>query len=297
MNQFDTYNERKKYISWIFLPCVIAFLLQFAATIMVIEASFVYSMGSFAGNGMVEYLDYIYGILDSNEFYSAIYAIYAGVGAILLGTIFHNMFMKGKSYSIKGHSSNLGYTFGGVVLFCIGMEYVSIYLLNSLGNAIPAWMEEYEQVIESAGLTGDISPLMILYALVLGPVVEELIFRGITYHSAAKVMSFQWAIVVQAILFGAFHMNHLQSAYAFVLGLGLGYIMYLYDNIIITILIHMAYNIIGTICSEVLPIGGDTAITFFLCVLTSLVVTYLGMILLKKGAVVPVKNEEEEADI
>jgi hypothetical protein len=47
----------------------------------------------------------------------------------------------------------------------------------------------------------------------------------------------------------------------------------------------------------VLPVGGDTPITFFLCVFTALAVTYFGMVLLKKGAVEPVKNEEEEADI
>jgi membrane protease YdiL (CAAX protease family) len=138
---------------------------------------------------------------------------------------------------------------------------------------------------------------MIVYALILGPICEELIFRGVTYHSAAKVMPYYWAIIVQAILFGAFHMNHLQSLYAFVLGLGLGYIMYLYDNIIITILIHMAYNIIGTVLSELLPVGGNTPITFFMCVLFALLVTYGGVILLKKGAIIPIKNEEENTDI
>jgi membrane protease YdiL (CAAX protease family) len=297
MDQFNAYREKRKYVRWIFLPCIIAFLLQFAATLFVIQVSVVYTLGTFKGNSFEDYVAYVTTVMENSNFYSSIYMIYTVVGVILLGYFFNKMFMQSKSYSLKGHSSNLGFTIGGVVLFCIGMEYVSIYLLNSVGSAIPEWMAEYEQVLESAGLMGDVSPLMIVYALVLGPVCEELIFRGLTYHSAAKVMPYYWAIIVQAILFGAFHMNHLQSLYAFVLGLGLGYIMYLYDNLIITILIHMAYNIIGTICSEFIPIGGNTPITFFFSVLFALIVTYGGIILLKKGAVIPVKNEEENTDI
>ena len=297
MDQFNAFREKRKYVTWIFMPCIIAFLLQFAATLFVIQVAVVYSLGTFSGKSFEDFVAYITTVMEGSNFYTSIYIIYTVVGVVLLGYIFNKMFMQSKSYSLKGRSSNLGFTIGGVVLFSIGMEYVSVYLLNSVGAAIPEWMAEYEQVLESAGLMGDVSPLMIVYALVLGPVCEELIFRGLTYHSAAKVMPYYWAIVVQAILFGAFHMNHLQSLYAFVLGLGLGYIMYLYDNIIITILIHMAYNIIGTIASEYLPVGGNTPITFFMCVLFALIVTWGGVVLLRKGAIIPVNNEQENADI
>ncbi len=297
MDQFNAYREKRKYVSWIFMPCIIAFLLQFAATLFVIQVAVVYSLGNFSGNSFEEYVAYVTTMMNDSNFYTSIYIIYTVLGVVIMGYFFNKMFMQSKSYSLKGRSSNIGYTLGGVVLFSIGMEYVSIYLLNSVGSAIPEWMAEYEQVLESAGLMGDVSPLMIVYALILGPICEELIFRGVTYHSAAKVMPYYWAIIVQAILFGAFHMNHLQSLYAFVLGLGLGYIMYLYDNIIITILIHMAYNIIGTVLSELLPVGGNTPITFFMCVLFALLVTYGGVILLKKGAIIPIKNEEENTDI
>ena len=297
MDQFNAYREKRKYVSWIFMPCIIAFLLQFAATLFVIQVAVVYSLGNFDGNSFEEYVAYVTTMMNDSNFYTSIYIIYTVLGVVIMGYFFNKMFMQSKSYSLKGRSSNIGYTLGGVVLFSIGMEYVSIYLLNSVGSAIPEWMAEYEQVLESAGLMGDVSPLMIVYALILGPICEELIFRGVTYHSAAKVMPYYWAIIVQAILFGAFHMNHLQSLYAFVLGLGLGYIMYLYDNIIITILIHMAYNIIGTVLSELLPVGGNTPITFFVCVLFALLVTYGGVILLKKGAIIPIKNEEENTDI
>jgi membrane protease YdiL (CAAX protease family) len=206
------------------------------------------------------------------------------------------MFMKGKTYSVKGISKNVPVTIAGVALFCIGMQYVSIFIMNALAAAKPAWMEEYEALLESAGLDGNISVILGLYAVLLGPVVEEFIFRGLTQSAASKVMPYYLAIFVQAVLFGAFHMNPIQSCYAFVLGLGLGYIMYLYDNIVITIIIHIIYNIFGTIGSEILPSGGENIITFFFSVLFALIVSYAGLVLLKRSSA-RVKEEGTSADI
>jgi membrane protease YdiL (CAAX protease family) len=109
-------------------------------------------------------------------------------------------------------------------------------------------------------------------------------------------MPYYLAIIVQAILFGAFHMNAIQGCYAFVLGLGMGYVMHLYNNIFVTIIIHMIFNLIGTYGSDFLPYGGDTIIGFFLWMLGSLVVTYVSIILLRKGAS-SVKEKEFTADI
>ena len=150
--------------------------------------------------------------------------------------------------------------------------------------------------MEAAGLDEEISVLMLLYAMILGPIVEEFIFRGLTYSAARKVMHYYLAIVVKAILFGAFHMNPIQSCYAFVLGLGMGYIMYLYDNILLTIAIHIAYNFIGIFFTDAIPLGGDTLISFFLFTLFALVISYLGLVLLRKGAA-SVKDETDFADI
>ena len=136
MDQFNAYREKRKYVRWIFLPCIIAFLLQFAATLFVIQVSVVYTLGTFKGNSFEDYIAYVTTVMENSNFYSSIYLIYTVVGVILLGYFFNKMFMQSKSYSLKGHSSNLGFTIGGVVLFCIGMEYVSIYLLKDRKSVV-----------------------------------------------------------------------------------------------------------------------------------------------------------------
>jgi membrane protease YdiL (CAAX protease family) len=289
-------TDRLKYVTWMFIPTALAFILQFIASAIVMEGAVAYSIGTFKGDTFNELISYMMDLMLSSVSNGLIFVLYAVAGIIIFAYNFHSMFMKGKSYSIKGISSNIPATIGGIVLFSIGMQYVSNYLMNAMGSAFPALLQEYEELLETAGLTEEISVPMAIYALILGPVVEELMFRGITLSSAKKLMPYQVAILVQAILFGAFHMNAIQGAYAFVLGLGLGYIMHLYDNLFFTIIIHIAYNIIGTIGSAFLPMGGDTLVTFFLWVLGALVVSYVGLILLRIGAA-SVNYSEPEADI
>ena len=289
-------SDKRKYIPWIFIPCIIAFVLQFLISVFVMEASVVFTIGTFRGSTWDDMISYLIDTIVAASTNGIIYVLYSVVGIILFIICYNKLFMEGRSYKLKGISKNLPATIGGLVLFCVGMQYVSIALMQALGEMFPAWLEEYEQLMESAGLDEEITILMVLYAIVLGPIVEEIIFRGLTFSAAKKVMPYYWAIIVQALLFGAFHMNPIQSSYAFILGVGMGYIMYLYDNLIITIIVHFIYNFIGIICSGILPAAGDSLISFFFYTLFALIISYFGILLLRKGAA-SVKEKEEFSDI
>ena len=294
MNQKKT--NRGKYIAWIFIPSVLAFIIQFLASVFVMEGGVVYILGTFKGKTITDLLNSIYDMAFSTSLNGMIYVLYSVIGIVLFLNYFNKMFMVEKSYSLKGVSKNVPATIGGILLFCIGMQYVSTFLTSALASAFPTWWEQYEMIMDSLGLEEEVSVLILLYTWILGPIVEELTFRGLTLSAAKKVMPYYMAIIVQAILFGAFHMNPIQSCYAFVLGLGLGYIMHIYDNIIITILIHIVFNFIGTVGAAFLPIGGNTLISFFAWLLGSLIVSYIGLVLLKKGAAA-VKEDDFFADI
>ncbi|MCR4830277.1 MAG: CPBP family intramembrane metalloprotease [Pseudobutyrivibrio sp.] len=288
--------EKKKYIPWIFIPCVVVYILEFVLTIFVMQGSIVYAIGTFDGNTWDELVDYVMDIVMSSATDGWIFVLYSSIGIVLFSICYHRMFMEGKTYRLKGISKNVPMTVGGLVLLCIGMQYVSEFLMDSLSAAFPSWLEEYIEIFEAAGFDGDVSLLLILYVLLLGPIVEEIIFRGIVYSAAKKVMPYYFAIIVQALLFGAFHMNPIQSCYAFVLGLGMGYVMYLYDNLLLSIIIHISYNIMGVFFSGTISFGEGNIVGFFFYTLFALVVTYIGLLLLKKGAN-SVKEEENLADI
>lgn len=64
---------------------------------------------------------------------------------------------------------------------------------------------------------------MFLYASILAPISEELIFRGVVLQSL-RPYGKRFAVVCSAVLFGVFHGNLIQTPYAFLLGIVLGYV-------------------------------------------------------------------------
>ena len=102
---------------------------------------------------------------------------------------------------------------------------------------------------------------MLLYSVLLAPVCEELIFRGTTMHLARRALPFWLANTMQALLFGLFHMNWIQGIYAFALGLVLGYVCEKGGSIYYSILLHILFNLWGTVISTLLPDVGNTVFT------------------------------------
>lgn len=127
-------------------------------------------------------------------------------------------------------------------------------------------------------------PAMFLYTCVLGPVAEELLFRGIVLRTLAPYGK-KLAIVVSALLFGLFHGNLLQTPYAFVLGLVLGYVALQY-RLVWAMLLHVGNNLLFA-CLLPRALAGLPADTQVFWTWTLILVTaYLGACLLASKAVV-----------
>ena len=74
------------------------------------------------------------------------------------------------------------------------------------------------------------------------PIVEELIFRGLILKYFRLNYSLKSAIILSAVIFGMLHGGILQVPIAFVIGLLLAYILFLTDDILYPILIHITIN-------------------------------------------------------
>ncbi len=93
--------------------------------------------------------------------------------------------------------------------------------------------------------------LIILVAVVIGPIIEELIFRKLMIDRLSRFGD-GIAILVSSVAFGLFHGNLHQLFYATFLGFMLGYIYTRTGNCLYTILLHMLINFFGSVA--VLPI-------------------------------------------
>ena len=88
----------------------------------------------------------------------------------------------------------------------------------------------------------------VLSTLILPPLVEELIFRGLIQKYLERAgMRWILANVVQAVLFGVFHQNLVQGIYAALLGFALGFVAHRYNTLTASMLMHMFYNLMGTL--------------------------------------------------
>ena len=133
----------------------------------------------------------------------------------------------------------------GLCLVANGIAMVLQYLT-------PALFEQYMQLMETAGM-GE-NPVTIIAAVLLAPIGEELLCRGIIMHYGKKMaagigsekVSFWIANVLQALLFGIMHGNFVQGTYAFILGMGLGLLCHRYKSLYPAMLCHFAVNFLST---------------------------------------------------
>ncbi len=106
---------------------------------------------------------------------------------------------------------------------------------------LPEMVENYMEMAEVAGLGTNL--FVVLAAIILAPIGEEYVCRGLTQKFAKKAFGKFWiANLLQAFLFGLIHMNWVQGIYAFVIGLVLGWLVERYDSIVLAMILHCVVN-------------------------------------------------------
>ena len=85
---------------------------------------------------------------------------------------------------------------------------------------------------------------------ILGPIVEEILFRGLVFNELRKNMPVALAVVLQGLAFGAYHMNWTQFLYAAPLGILFGLVYLWTRSIWSTILVHIFFNTTGVVIAQ-----------------------------------------------
>ena len=75
-------SEKGKYVKWVFLPIIIAYVIQIIVEIMAAQGAVVYVMAMFKGTTGAEMIQDINDIIVSGTFNSLIQVVYAIVIAI-----------------------------------------------------------------------------------------------------------------------------------------------------------------------------------------------------------------------
>lgn len=170
----------------------------------------------------------------------------------------------------------------GIVLLVPGAQFMSSIVSGMITMVFPSWLEQYEALLESAGLNGEVPLLMMIYSVCLAPISEELVFRGVTMRIAKRAFPFWIANIIQAFLFGIFHLNPLQSCYTFIVGLFMGYICERGSTLYHSILFHFLFNLWGTTASQWLIVE-DVTLQGLIVLIGTIVGLTGGLHFFKKG--------------
>ena len=161
------------------------------------------------------------------------------VGIAILDAWKGRDFRKGEIFAKEAPMK--GRTFLCMLCFCMGAQMINSLWITLLELLLQPFGRSVMPILES--VAGDTDSFgMFLYASILAPVWEELLFRGYVLR-ALRPYGKRFAILGSALLFGLFHGNLLQTPYAVAMGLVFGYMTVEY-SVVWAILLHMFNNLV-----------------------------------------------------
>ncbi len=162
-----------------------------------------------------------------------------------------------------------------------------VFLLNFFFTLLTLIVAYSVSIEDSETVLTSITPLAILFEIIatviLGPAVEELIFRGVLLNRLKIRIGVIPAILVSSILFGLGH-ESIGIASAFIFGICMCILYLKTDNILTTISLHALNNFVVTILDS---LHIDTLMFefpwFSIITILSLISTVLIVIYMYKG--------------
>lgn len=150
---------------------------------------------------------------------------------------------------------------GWTALMGLSMIFLLDFLL-SIFDFLPNWLEESFDLLES-DFVG------ILAVSVLGPILEEMLFRGAVTRELLKHYKPKKAILISGLIFGLFHINPAQVLPAMLIGFVLAWLYWRTKSIVPGIIIHIINNSLSCYLSVAYPnedslfeLIGNAAVSF-----------------------------------
>lgn len=189
---------------------------------------------------------------------------------MIFGFIFYKVYKKyHNDYNQKIEIKSIG------ILIILGMVLNLSYnlILGSL-NKFFTFTNNYDAI--------NISVLTYIVCTgILGPILEELLFRGIVFNKLKTFNKQMRSILLVTLIFALFHSNPVQMLYAFCLGFILIYVYEKYKNIIAPMIVHIASNIMN-IFTCMLIINDNYVLNLLLLILSLIILIIIYMNMMKK---------------
>lgn len=236
-----------------FFKSIIPFLLVWVIQIVItIPMTIIYAIKTLneSGGDFDSLMGSLMTISSDQNFTQSVNVLYGIAALIIFGIWYYRVFVKPFRKRTRKYPTGFSFhTIASVIFLAVGLQYVCTLVVDLIGRIRPEWIMKYNQMMETAGYS-DLSFMLIIYSVIMAPIVEEIIFRGLIFRYARHAMPFWAANIWQALLFGVLHMNLVQGIYAFTIGLFFGWICHRGRGIKYSIPVHIIFNIFGCFYSE-----------------------------------------------
>lgn len=208
---------------------------------------------------------------------------------ILAVPVFYAWYMKAdfkKLFSLK--MPKVKHVFGGISMW-LGIWLLEQVVLVNLSEWFPGMVETSDALNSVIIDAGFISAFIVVG--ICPAIAEEFAFRGFLFGTLKDKWKPWFAIVVSAVLFGAYHMNLLQFIGGTMMGIGLAYVAYKSGSIWVGALMHFINNGLSVVFQYYpelimkIPILGEEVYSvgdMLILLVIGIVFTSLGILLLKR---------------
>lgn len=162
---------------------------------------------------------------------------------------------------------------GICALIVFGVSGISLLWLQLAGR-IPSLAENLEVLERSSDMMSENVFLGILLAVIIAPIIEELIFRGVIFQTLEKIKGGWFPVICSSLLFGLGHGIFMQIVYCFIMGLVLAIVYKKTRNIMYPILIHASNNFVSSLLDMAPNVGIEDAINVVALILIVLAVYF-----------------------
>ena len=142
-------------------------------------------------------------------------------------------------------------------------NYPKIYLFIS----IPLFLNSLILLINNQKIPTINIYIALFGSVIIGPILEELIFRYLIYNNLNKFNNKNTSIILSSLIFALVHNGFINIVYAFIIGTILTIIYSKNKNIKEVIILHMVANLMSLLIKEYNPI---ILISSFMCLIFSL---------------------------
>lgn len=162
---------------------------------------------------------------------------------VFAGYCFFTKYDPGELFSVKRVKAGETFRYALTVLFFQQVSLIcTIFIssgLDSFGLYVPAtdYVLEHSPMVYLAEILG---------AVILAPIGEEMIYRGVVLRCSAKI-SQRFGIFFSAFIFGIMHGNPYQFVLGFLLGIPLAMITLKTGSVVPAIICHMANNLMASV--------------------------------------------------